>query len=307
MSSSGILRREKDCLNCGHEVGERYCTHCGQENLDLRIPFWKLVVHFISDYFHYEHKLFRTLAPLLFKPGSLTRAFREGRRSRFIHPFRLYIFISIVYFAVFFSVHKFAQHVRVQDHRDTVSISPRGRISLDKRYAALPSDIRQYEDSVKRLPENKRPSRFEDFINRKIVKANSVGERAFLLEFFEKFSHNIPKILFLFLPIVALLLKLLYIGSKRYYTEHFVFALHTHAFLFLLLLLYELTEFVFSVNISPIWIVLFIFVYVSAAMKRVYEQSWLKTVFKFFMLSMLYLCTVIIVALINIFIVIFTI
>ena len=305
--SGVILRREKNCLNCGRRVEEQFCTHCGQENLELHVPFWKLLAHFVGDYFHFEHKFFGTLIPLLFKPGTLTKEFTAGRRVRFIHPFRLYIFISIVYFAVFFSVHKIVPATEIRNPRDTVSAMPGSKISLDKSYAALPADIRIYEDSVKKLPEHKRPSRFQDFINRKIVKANSVGERAFLTEFYEKFTHNIPKIFFLFLPMVALLLKLLYIRKKRYYTEHFVFSLHTHAFLFLLLLFYELAVLVFRFEIPLFWPMLITLVYIAVAMKKVYGQSWFKTVLKVAVLNILYLCTVFVVALINIFIVIFTI
>ena len=40
----------------------------------------------------------RTLKPLLFKPGRLTRDFMNGRRFRYTPPMRLYIFSSIAFF-----------------------------------------------------------------------------------------------------------------------------------------------------------------------------------------------------------------
>jgi hypothetical protein len=53
---------------------------------------------FMSDYFTFDSKFFKSVIPLLFKPGFLTTEFFAGRRVRYITPLRLYIFISIVFF-----------------------------------------------------------------------------------------------------------------------------------------------------------------------------------------------------------------
>jgi hypothetical protein len=89
--------------------------------------------------------------------------------------------------------------------------------------------------------------------------------------------------LFFFLPMFALLLKLLYIRRKRYYIEHLIFSLHFYSFFFLMLILFVLTyKFIFPV---PIWIVFIIVgIYLYAAMKNVYYQNLFKTFFKWFLL-----------------------
>lgn len=97
---SGHYRKEKDCLNCGHHVEEHYCSHCGQPNLELKEPFWHFIGHSIGHYFHFDSKFFKTMVPLLTKPGQLTLDYLAGRRARYIHPVSLYIFVSIVYFLV---------------------------------------------------------------------------------------------------------------------------------------------------------------------------------------------------------------
>ena len=51
------------------------------------------------------------------------------------------------------------------------------------------------------------------------------------------FIANIPKMMFIFLPMMALLMLLVYRRPRRYYVEHLVFFLHTHAAIFLILLL----------------------------------------------------------------------
>ena len=47
--------------------------------------------------------------------------------------------------------------------------------------------------------------------------------------------HNMPRAMFVFLPLLALVMKLLYWRPKRYYVEHLLFLIHNHAFVFLLL------------------------------------------------------------------------
>ena len=97
---SGHYRKEKDCLNCGHEVEAHYCSHCGQPNLELREPFWGFLAHSVGHYFHFDSKFFHTLVPLLTKPGQITLDYLAGKRARYIHPVSLYIFVSIVYFLI---------------------------------------------------------------------------------------------------------------------------------------------------------------------------------------------------------------
>ena len=97
---SGHYRKEKNCLNCGHHVEFHYCSSCGQPNLELKEPFWHFIGHSIGHYFHFDSKFFKTLVPLLTKPGQLTLDYLAGKRARYIHPVSLYIFVSIIYFLI---------------------------------------------------------------------------------------------------------------------------------------------------------------------------------------------------------------
>ena len=102
--------------------------------------------------------------------------------------------------------------------------------------------------------------------------------------------------MFVLLPIVALLLKLFYIRSKRYYVEHFVFMLHIHAMVFVAMLLFLLL--VFGTMHLP-WlepfkdkagsvILWYVMIYLFLAMRFFYRQSWFKTALKFFLLVFSY-------------------
>src|SRR6202000_1478750 len=91
-------RKENDCLNCGATLQGHYCHVCGQENLQIKESFGHMMNHAISDYFHFDHQFFHTLKPLLFQPGKLTNEYMAGRRAQYLHPVKMYIFISLIYF-----------------------------------------------------------------------------------------------------------------------------------------------------------------------------------------------------------------
>lgn len=98
----GKLRTEKNCLNCNAQLYGRFCSVCGQENIEPKETFWQLLSHFVYDLFHYDGKAVSTIKALLFHPGLLTHEYVRGRRASYLHPIRLYIFISAMFFLLVF-------------------------------------------------------------------------------------------------------------------------------------------------------------------------------------------------------------
>ena len=98
--------------------------------------------------------------------------------------------------------------------------------------------------------------------------------------------RNLPKVMFLLLPLYAFLLKLVYVRRNRFYVEHFVFALHLHAFMFLVFTLMLLLR---SVPYLPGFLFFWMCVYSWIAMKRVYGQGWFKTTAKWCAVGWTYL------------------
>lgn len=96
--SHGKLRDDKTCLNCGHQVNERFCPHCGQENTEPKQPFHFLFTHFIEDFTHYDGEFWKTIKYLLTRPGKLTKEYLAGKRQLYVAPVKLYIFISFITF-----------------------------------------------------------------------------------------------------------------------------------------------------------------------------------------------------------------
>ncbi|MBT8051680.1 MAG: hypothetical protein KJO70_10820, partial [Gammaproteobacteria bacterium] len=118
----------------------------------------------------------------------------------------------------------------------------------------------------------------------------------------DKVLDVLPGTMFVLLPIVALLLKFWYLFARRYYVEHIIFALHNHAFIFVvfivMLLATSLAEWrepsgAGMLTITADWVrtilTIWIPVYLLLSMKRVYQQGWGLTVAKYFAVSISYL------------------
>jgi len=104
----------------------------------------------------------------------------------------------------------------------------------------------------------------------------------------ENLVHRSSKVVFILIPVLALILKLFYIRRKRLYYDHLIFAVHFHSFLFLMLLLYALIE-LFSVDIPILIFIICILIYLYIALYQVYKQSYLKTLFKGLLIVLTYL------------------
>ncbi len=109
----------------------------------------------------------------------------------------------------------------------------------------------------------------------------------------------LPSTLFLLLPIFALLLKIAYFLKRRLYMEHFIVALHSHAFLclnlLLILLFYGFNEVIgwswahVLVRIAVVLLIAWTPIYLWLMQKRVYAQGWLMTSLKFSVLGLVYM------------------
>jgi uncharacterized membrane protein len=79
---------------------------CGQENIITKEKFWSLVKHFVYDILHFDGQFFQTLKYLFTKPGFVARQYAEGKRASYLHPIRMYLFTSAIFFLIFFSVNR---------------------------------------------------------------------------------------------------------------------------------------------------------------------------------------------------------
>jgi len=90
------------CLNCGAELRGQYCGDCGQRARNRLISLWELIQDAFGDLLELDSRLWRTVIPLLIRPGQLTLDYLQGKRARYMPPFRMYLVLSVIFFVVAF-------------------------------------------------------------------------------------------------------------------------------------------------------------------------------------------------------------
>jgi Protein of unknown function (DUF3667) len=112
------------CENCGAELNGRYCSQCGQPAIDYRRSFRHVIVDVLDSFLNWDSKVFATIALLIIGPWQLTNEFVAGKRARYLHPLRLYLLASILFF---FAVNYWAKSL----HIDSKPLTPEARAELE--------------------------------------------------------------------------------------------------------------------------------------------------------------------------------
>jgi hypothetical protein len=282
------------CDNCGAPLGGRYCSACGQRREPPLHSLWHFLQVAAEDLTHADSRLWRTLAALLFKPGFLTAEFIAGRRARYLPPVRLYLVLSVVFFlwASATQTHPHALTITPQEHGPpTASVKPLAGESTSVFSPALPGESR--EQRSERICG--KLFTYEGPWQEQVVRAwrgscpRMVEDNGRSLQ--EAYMHNVPRAMFVFLPLLAAVMRLMYWRPRHYYVEHLLLFVHNHAFVFLVVLL------AWSVS-APLprggmWlraaVVLYIPWYVYRSMRVVYRQGRVLTLAKLAVLSFCYL------------------
>ncbi|HEY8897157.1 MAG TPA: DUF3667 domain-containing protein [Niastella sp.] len=141
-------RHEKICLNCNADVIGRYCHVCGQENIEPKETVWSLISHFFYDITHFDGKFFSTTKYLITRPGFLPKEYIEGRRARYLHPIRMYVFSSALFFIFFYSLF----HINVNDggEKDRILIkkAKQAKATIDSARRTAIAEATNSQDSA---------------------------------------------------------------------------------------------------------------------------------------------------------------
>lgn len=305
------LRKESDCLNCGAEVKGTYCSVCGQANHEPRENFKHILTHFITDYLHLDEKFFSSLKYLLFYPGFLTLNYNAGKRTKYVHPFRLYIFISIVFFLVQSVDNKkknlikkepiSIDTVKTTGSKDTVYME-NGEIYADQSFeAAEDSTVEQYLLRQDSLPEDQKDNFIKRYINKKDILAKQSGFKI-SEKINESFKHNIPKMMFLILPVFALILSIFFRKKKLYYVEHFYHSVYLHSFFYLYMLAFAIIEYPLPdawKNYIGVISIIGLFIYLYKSLTKVYEENPMSTILKIVLSVIFYFFSLMILVVLN--------
>jgi hypothetical protein len=98
------FRSETDldqCSNCHTALSGRYCHVCGQVADTFHRPFWSLFADIFDGMFGLDGRIWKTVPPLLLRPGHVTVRYLSGYRKPYIQPFKLFLASSVLFFLVF--------------------------------------------------------------------------------------------------------------------------------------------------------------------------------------------------------------
>jgi len=307
-------REPARCLNCGTIIQGRHCAQCGQAG-DVHVLSMKEVAGDVThSLLHLDSRVWRTLGLLVRKPGELTREFIAGRHQMYIPPFRLYLAVSILYFAL----SALLPESGLFDVDAPIILDDEGDAAATKAVPQAPAELKDVTGEVRKelAAEGVPPEDIDRALRRdNSCKVSIFGdtpnstdlERALSRacentkldggrHFIERFAAAAPKLMFLFLPLMAGVAMLFYWRPRRLYAEHLVLFLHNHAFTYLLLaftaILNEIAELRFPLS-GVLNFIMFLTwcwlpYYVYRSMRVVYAEGRFKTLLKFFTISTIY-------------------
>src|SRR5437762_13909265 len=142
------------CENCRAELQGHWCAKCGQPAIEYRRSFRHVVADLLNEFLNWDSKFFATIALLILKPWRLTNEFLAGKRVRYVHPLRLYLLASILFF---FAVNYGARDLRFEPGK----LSPKDRAELeaDLKKGDLPPAARdELEALLRESPAVAQPS-----------------------------------------------------------------------------------------------------------------------------------------------------
>jgi hypothetical protein len=305
------------CSNCGTPLQGKYCSECGQPIEGLVRHFGSVMGDVLDSVLNIDARILHTLLPLYFRPGKLTLDYFAGKRARYVTPFRLVFFLAIIAFLAIQLLLRTGSVEPVQFqtpriHGVEISSVP-VTTTQDTHFAN--GDIK-FNDKV---VWNRRsrpwqpawlPGFADEWLNDAIEHARinlhdmNSGDAALAKTAAQRLTGGVfaeaPQVLFVLLPVFALLLKAFYVFRRRMYMEHLIVAMHSHALVMLSLLVLVALALLRSwlaphaawlgsllgLMHTAAW--LWMLAYLLIMQKRVYRQGWFMTSLKYLVVGFCY-------------------
>ena len=166
------------CENCGTPLTGHWCAKCGQPAIDYRRSFRHVIADVLDSFLNWDSKFFATIGLLITRPWRLTNEFLSGRRVRYLHPTRLYLLASILFF---FAVTYWVKSAHLDPKRLTPearaeiaadleekNLTPEQRANVEKALKILPPETAgKIEQAIKRKETPAETTKTEDAPDKK--------------------------------------------------------------------------------------------------------------------------------------------
>lgn len=290
------------CKNCETTFEGKYCPNCGQSIKQYDRPLQFLLIDFAGNVFAFDTRLWLSIKHLLTKPGKFETDYVHGKRRRYMPHFRLYVFVSFVFFLLL----GFTTNRSVRQNKDLIASAliddERGDSILDVAYMSKhlegkvsPEELatiteimeKAAPDSV-RVVAPKKPIH----LNLKIggdkvdIKEIAKNPEVYLARFFKYLSWSF----FILMPFYGFLLWLLFRKSHRYYFAHFVLATSHHTIVFIAYALVLISGLylpaITNYLSNGFFFLLLIYFYIGAL--RLYKLRWYSVLLRLLTVLLIY-------------------
>lgn len=314
---------KSSCLNCDATMANdvKYCENCGQAKLESRLKIIQLFKDFISNIFNLDGRLFRSIKHI-WKPAFLAQEYISGKRRSYVNPIRFFLLMLVLLFfllnnalnkesfdeGTIDAISTVEQKMFVDKYDSTICLVV-PNISVDEEQKLRTTIFGPIKESSPKIfvggnfmswkIKGYEVTRFDAYS----MDIDSLFVKYYLTKWYDQLfirqlikvdkdrsgsvSYFISKLIWgviLFIFLLALFMKLIYIRNLYYYVEHLIVAILLLAKLLLvfnLLLLLQHFEFY-----TPLWNILVFALYLSMivylyfTLKRYYKQGIIKTIAK---------------------------
>lgn len=223
---------EGRCTNCGQPLPEprpNFCPECGQETNIKPPTVAEFVQQFSGTYFAPKGSLSTTLKLLVTRPGELTAQYLTGRRRQYVLPLRLFVLATVLMLVVMRITS--ALQLSALDDPETLRALPERPAEVAMELGIGRAGVSDGQFYCEELP---------PWLCRRLAAKLDTPTRELLAQVErvqDRMARNAGLVMLVLLPAFAGVLALLFRYRGLSYTEHLVFALHLHAFFFLVVAL----------------------------------------------------------------------
>lgn len=291
-----------NCKNCETTFEGKYCPNCGQSIKQYDRPLQFLILDFAGNVFAFDTRLWLSIKHLLTKPGKFETDYVHGKRRRYMPPFRLYVFVSFVFFLLL----GFTTNRSVKQNKELISNSLlnegpsdsipdvvymskylEGKVSPEE-LATITGIMEKAAPDSARVVAPKKPIHLNLKIGEDKVDIKEIAKNpeVYLARFFKYLSWSF----FILMPFYGFLLWLLFRKSHRYYFAHFVLATSHHTIVFMAYALVLISGLylpaIANYLSNGFFFLLLIYFYVGAL--RLYKLRWYSVLLRLLTVLLIY-------------------
>ena len=271
------------CRNCGTSLVSRYCHNCGQYLFSgFNRSVKDIIYNAFDSVFAWDNKLFRTLQYLLFFPGKLTKEYISGKVVRYVHPAKLFWFITLIFFMIF--TFWMGPDVSKQNlfEINNDDAKKEGLVNFEKIVANSSENSTEISENLIHEANNQSVEE-----NAGVEKLRDLKKKNLQLS---DILDYLPYAMFVVIPFFALLLQVFFYKKQHFYAGYLIFAFHFHAFIFLLFTILSIFDHYFPDYDSIIgYLLLYIPpIYFIIALWVVFRSNIFKILWKVLLIMFIY-------------------